>query len=54
MAEFRLPKNSRMTEGVVHKAPAGASNVKTFKIYRWSPDDDAQPRETNLQSPIIQ
>ena len=33
-----------MTDGVVHKAPAGASNVKTFKIYRWSPDDDAQPR----------
>ena len=44
MAEFRLPKNSRMTDGMVHKAPAGASNVKTFKIYRWSPDDDAQPR----------
>ena len=44
MAEFRLPKNSRMTNGMVHQAPAGASNVKTFKIYRWSPDDDAQPR----------
>ena len=44
MAEFRLPKNSRMTDGMAHKAPAGASNVKTFKIYRWSPDDDAQPR----------
>ena len=44
MAEFRLPKNSRMTDGMVHKAPVGANNVKTFKIYRWSPDDDAQPR----------
>ena len=44
MAEFRLPKNSRITDGMVHKAPDGASNVKTFKIYRWSPDDDAQPR----------
>ena len=44
MAEFRLPKNSRMTDGMVHKAPIGAKNVKTFKIYRWSPDDDAQPR----------
>ena len=44
MAEFRLPKNSRMTDGMVHKAPVGSNNVKTFKIYRWSPDDDAQPR----------
>jgi succinate dehydrogenase / fumarate reductase iron-sulfur subunit len=44
MAEFRLPKNSRITDGVVHQAPAGASNIKTFKIYRWSPDDGAQPR----------
>ena len=44
MAEFRLPKNSRITDGIVHKAPVGVTNVKTFKIYRWSPDDDAQPR----------
>ena len=40
MAEFRLPKNSRITDGMVHKAPDGASNVKTFKIYRWSPDEN--------------
>jgi succinate dehydrogenase / fumarate reductase, iron-sulfur subunit len=45
MAEFRLPKNSRVTpKGKVHKAPAGAKRVKTFSIYRWSPDDDANPR----------
>jgi succinate dehydrogenase / fumarate reductase iron-sulfur subunit len=44
MAEFRLPKNSQITDGVTHKALADAAKVKTFKIYRWSPDDDAQPR----------
>ena len=44
MAEFRLPKNSQITDGVTHKALADATNVKTFKIYRWSPDDDSQPR----------
>ena len=44
MDEFRLPKNSRMIDGMVHKAPVGATSVKAFKIYRWSPDDDTQPR----------
>ena len=44
MAEFRLPKNSRITNGITYKALADAAKVKTFKIYRWSPDDDAQPR----------
>ena len=44
MAEFRLPKNSRITDGVTHKALADATKLKTFKIYRWSPDDDSQPR----------
>ena len=44
MAEFRLPKNSTLTEGVTHKADNAAQNVKTFEVYRWSPDDDANPR----------
>jgi succinate dehydrogenase / fumarate reductase iron-sulfur subunit len=44
MAEFRLPKNSQITDGITHKASVDATQVKTFKIYRWSPDDDAQPR----------
>ena len=44
MAEFKLPKNSTLTEGVTHKANSTAQNVKTFEIYRWSPDDDANPR----------
>jgi len=44
MAEFRLPKNSTLTKGVTHKSDNAAQNVKTFEVYRWSPDDDANPR----------
>jgi len=44
MAEFRLPENSRILEGERHPAPSGAGRTRTFKIYRWSPDDGANPR----------
>jgi succinate dehydrogenase / fumarate reductase, iron-sulfur subunit len=44
MAEFRLPENSKIQEGERYPAPKGAKRVKTFKIYRWDPDDDANPR----------
>lgn len=44
MAEFRLPANSRVRKGRAWPAPAGATNVRDFRIYRWSPDDDANPR----------
>jgi succinate dehydrogenase / fumarate reductase iron-sulfur subunit len=45
MAEFRLPRNSRVNKnGKVYKAPAGAKRVKAFSIYRWSPADGANPR----------
>jgi succinate dehydrogenase / fumarate reductase iron-sulfur subunit len=44
MAEFTLPKNSKVTKGNTFKAPAGTKNVRTFKVYRWDPDDDANPR----------
>ena len=44
MAEFTLPKNSKVTEGKEWPKPSGASNVKAFKIYRWSPDSGENPR----------
>ncbi len=44
MAEFRLPKNSRIGKGKHFPAPDGASNVKTFRIYRWDPDTGENPR----------
>lgn len=43
MAEFRLPKNSRISKGKHFKAE-GAKNTTTFKVYRWSPDDGENPR----------
>src|SRR5688572_31102911 len=43
MAEFSLPKNSTVTKGAHFPAP-GAKNVRTFKVYRWNPDDAANPR----------
>jgi len=44
MAEFTLPANSRVTEGATHKAPAGAKNIKRFRVYRWDPDAGKNPR----------
>ncbi|MGI9505336.1 MAG: succinate dehydrogenase iron-sulfur subunit [Geminicoccaceae bacterium] len=43
MAEFTLPANSRMKDGKHHKAPSDAKRVKTFKVYRYNPDDESNP-----------
>ncbi len=43
MAEFRLPKNSRIGKGKTWPAPADATNVRSFKVYRWDPDGDGNP-----------
>jgi succinate dehydrogenase / fumarate reductase iron-sulfur subunit len=44
MAEFSLPKNSKITEGKTWPKPADATRITAFRIYRWSPDDEANPR----------
>ncbi|MEE8562993.1 MAG: succinate dehydrogenase iron-sulfur subunit [Alphaproteobacteria bacterium] len=44
MVEFALPRNSKVKQGKTHKAPAGAENVKSFRVYRWDPDKDDNPR----------
>lgn len=44
MVELVLPKNSRVKKGKTHKAPDGATNIRKFNVYRWSPDDDENPR----------
>ncbi|HKX55879.1 MAG TPA: succinate dehydrogenase iron-sulfur subunit [Xanthomonadales bacterium] len=49
MADFRLPKNSRISKGRTFAAAPGASNVKNISVYRWSPDDDANPRMDTYQ-----
>ena len=43
MAEFSLPRNSKVGPGRTHAPANGARRPKTFKVYRWSPDDDANP-----------
>jgi succinate dehydrogenase / fumarate reductase iron-sulfur subunit len=49
MVEFNLPANSKISEGKSHPAPSGASNVKTFKVYRWNPDDGKTPTVDSYQ-----
>ncbi len=44
MAEFTLPKNSKITKGKTFKAPEGAKNVRRFVIYRYDPDSGENPR----------
>ena len=44
MVEFTLPANSRVGKGKTHKAPDGAANIRTFKIYRFDPDSGENPR----------
>ncbi len=45
MAKFSLPKNSKINKNGKHTpAPEGATNTKTFKVYRWDPDTGENPR----------
>ena len=44
MAEFTLPKNSKVKKGKSYKAPEGATNTRTFSVYRWDPDSGENPR----------
>ena len=44
MVQLSLPKNSSVTEGKVFTAASGTTRVKMFRVYRWSPDDESNPR----------
>ncbi len=44
MAEFTLPKHSKIHKGKRFSAPAGAKRTREFKVYRWNPDDGENPR----------
>jgi len=43
LAEFTLPRNSKITKGRTYQPEAG-EKLKTFKIYRYDPDNSANPR----------
>jgi succinate dehydrogenase / fumarate reductase iron-sulfur subunit len=43
MVQLTLPKNSKIGKGRRHPAPAGASRVRTFKVYRYDPEAPGNP-----------
>ena len=43
MAEFALPANSKIGKGKAWPKPEGAKNTKTFRVYRWQPEDGQNP-----------
>ncbi len=44
MVEFALPANSKINAGKAWPKPEGAKQTRTFKVYRWNPDDGANPQ----------
>ena len=44
MLQLRLPKNARMVSGKHFSAGSGAKRIKTFRVYRWDPDEGQNPR----------
>ena len=44
MVQFNLPDNSKLVEGEYYKSETKSENIKNFRIYRWSPDDEKNPR----------
>jgi succinate dehydrogenase iron-sulfur subunit len=44
MVQFTLPRNSKVTEGKTWPRPANARNVTQYRIYRWDPEGEGNPR----------
>jgi len=44
MAQFTLPKNSKIKEGILHKPKQPSVIPKKLIIYRWDPDKKENPR----------
>ena len=59
MVQLTLPQNSKVRPGKRHAAPAGAKQVRTFKIYRYDPDSGENPRwdtydlDLSLSGPMV-
>jgi succinate dehydrogenase / fumarate reductase iron-sulfur subunit len=43
MAEFTLPRNSKIGTGKTFAGPLGSTRLREFKVYRWNPDDGRNP-----------
>ena len=44
MAQFTLPKNSKITVGKTWPKPQGTTKLTEFRIYRYDPDGQSNPR----------
>lgn len=44
MAQFTLPENSKIRPGKIFDVSGDSKNKKTFRVYRWDPDVDKNPR----------
>lgn len=60
MVELRLPKNSRVKKGNLHKGPVkDKSKVRDFHIYRYDPEGEENPRldtfqiDTSIHGPMV-
>ena len=50
MVELTLPKNSKISTGKTWPKPEGATNLREYRIYRWSPDDGEPARRADERS----
>jgi len=44
MVQLTLPKNSTVKKGKIWPRPDKATKVTEFRVYRWAPDEDDNPR----------
>jgi len=44
VAEFALPKHSKVVKGIDYPLDTASTNTRKVNVYRWSPDDDENPR----------
>ncbi|MEQ1673154.1 MAG: 2Fe-2S iron-sulfur cluster-binding protein, partial [Hyphomicrobium sp.] len=44
MVQLTLPKNSQISRGKSWNRPEGKGKWKEIRVYRWNPDDGANPR----------
>ncbi|MFN4025728.1 MAG: succinate dehydrogenase iron-sulfur subunit [Hyphomonas sp.] len=44
MVQFTLPQNSKVQKGKTWPKPQGATNLREFRIYRYSPEESGNPR----------
>ena len=52
MVQLTLPKNSKIGAGKRWPAPAGAGQVKAFRIYRYDPETGENPRWDSYEVPV--